>query len=350
MKAVIKASERPFDLVIKEIPLRERKMGEVLVKIQMVSICGSDLHMYAGHSGYNWIKYPRVLGHEMTGVVAEADDQTLVGKRVVINPYIPCGKCEHCINGEENLCDYGTFHIEKKAPKSLQYGFRRDGGMAEYIIVPEQNVLLVPDGISDEVAAISEALAVGLTAVEKVKGIEKKSVVIFGPGPIGLGIASILKGLGVPKIVIVGVPGDEERLETAKEIGVDDVVITSDQLVDDLLQISNGYHVMFDSSGHASVPEKAAHLLKKGGDLVLVGISTNRFTLRMDQIVRGEINIRGSYGITRKSYEKLLQYASKPEFPFKKLVQFVYSYEESRKAFEKALNKGKGKVVLKFDK
>lgn len=350
MKAVVKVSDQPYDLQVKEIPLVKRKRGEALVKIKMASICGSDLHMYAGHSGYNWINYPLVLGHEMTGVVEEADDETLLGKRVVVNPYIPCEKCEYCLNGEENLCDSGVYYKEKKAPESLQYGFRRDGGMAEYIVVPEENLLLVPDQVSDEVAAISEALAVGLTAVEKVKNIREKSIVIFGPGPIGLGIASILHGLGAKKIVMVGVPGDEERLETSKELGVDAVVITSDHIIDDLLAIEQGYHALFDCSGHHSVPENATLLLKKGGDIVLVGISTQQFKLQMDQIVRGEINVRGSYGITNRSYKQLLKYATNEKFPFEKLIQFVYPFEESREAFEKALNKGKGKVVLKFNK
>lgn len=81
MKAVVKVSDQPYDLQVKEIPLVKRKRGEALVKIKMASICGSDLHMYAGHSGYNWINYPLVLGHEMTGVVEEADDETFTREK-----------------------------------------------------------------------------------------------------------------------------------------------------------------------------------------------------------------------------------------------------------------------------
>jgi threonine dehydrogenase-like Zn-dependent dehydrogenase len=352
MKAVVKRSSLPRDIEIKSVQLRDPKPDEVVVKIQAVGICGSDLHMYEGHPGYEWITYPLVLGHEMTGAVVTVGSEvsdSFLEKRVVINPYIPCGKCSYCQNGEENRCDHGEFYQAKRPPQSLRYGFRQDGGMAEYITVPARNVIPISDEVSEEVAAVSEAIAVGLTAVEKVREIDNKSFVIFGPGPIGLSIASLLVGLKAGKVVVVGIQGDEDRLKLAREIGVHHTVITNQQIVEQIVEIENGFDGVFDCSGHSSVPPLAIKILKKGGELVLVGISTNEFSLPMDQIVRGEIQIKGSYGITSNTYHRVIQYASKPQFPFGKLISHRFPLEQITSAFENAKNKAAGKTVVYFN-
>ncbi|MBY7144537.1 alcohol dehydrogenase catalytic domain-containing protein [Virgibacillus sp. NKC19-3] len=349
MKAVMKYNEAPYELSIKELPKPSVQNGEVLVNVSSVGICGSDVHMYAGHAGYDWIPYPLTLGHEITGTVVETSHNTLQGQRVVINPYVPCGECEYCKRGEENRCDNNNFFVSKRAPLSLQYGFRQNGGMAEFIAVPEKNVVPISDDVSDNVAAVSEAIAVGLTAVDKAGTIAGKKVIIFGPGPIGLSVASLLVGLRAENIIMAGVPGDEKRLEKAEEIGVHHTLVTSDNLVNDLLGWNNGYDVVFDCSGHHSVPGNAAKVLKKGGQLVLVGISTNTFSLEMDQIVRGEIQVRGSYGITWDTFKRTLEYATDDAFPFERLVTGSYGIERAKEAFDAAMDKAAGKIVLKMN-
>ncbi|WP_164667752.1 zinc-dependent alcohol dehydrogenase [Virgibacillus doumboii] len=349
MQAVVKHNDKPYELLIKELPKPTVRDGEVLVKVRGVGICGSDLHMYAGHAGYDWISYPLTLGHEITGTVVETSNKSLQGQRVVINPYIPCGECEYCQQVEENRCDNNNFFMTKKAPMSLQYGFRQNGGMAEFIAVPEENVFPISDKVSDNVAAVAEAIAVGLTAVEKVGSVAGKKIVVFGPGPIGLGIASLLVGLGAESITMVGIPGDEKRFEKAKELGVHHTSMTSEKLVDDLLRHNSGYDVVFDCSGHHSVPGHAVKVLKKGGQLVLVGISTNTFSLEMDQIVRGEIQIKGSYGITKETLKRTLEYAADDAFPFEKLVTGSYGIENAKDAFDAAMNKAAGKIVLELN-
>ncbi|WP_027725411.1 zinc-dependent alcohol dehydrogenase [Tuberibacillus calidus] len=352
MKAIVKNSAEPFDISIKELDLGIVGNKDVLVKVSAVGICGSDLHMYAGHGGYDWIQYPLVFGHEITGTVVKvgADiDGSLVGQRVVINPYIACGHCEFCLKGEENRCDSGEFFAEKRPPKSLQYGFRKNGGMSEFLIVPEKNIIILENNISDEVGAILEAIAVGVTAVEKINRIDEKSIAVFGPGPIGLAIVSILSGLHVKKLVVAGVSGDEQRLEKAKELGAHETVILGENATEDLLSFNTaGFDSVFDSSGHHSVPKTAVSILKKGGEMILVGISNNEFSLPMDQVVRGEIQIKGSYGITNESFRKTVAYAAKQEFPFEKLITGIFSYNQAKEAFQNALNRAPGKTIITF--
>lgn len=347
MKAVVKQNQHAFELSVTDLPTPDLNEGDVLVEVRSVGICGSDLHMYAGHPGYDWIPYPIVLGHEMTGRVVKTTNQALQGKRVVINPYVPCRTCEFCLKGEENNCDDHEFSSEKRAPKSLQYGFRQNGGMAEYIAVPESNVVPISDKITDDTAAILEAVAVGLTAVEKVDSVSGKRIAVFGPGPIGLGIASLLIGLKAEKVVVVGVPGDENRLLKAKELGAQ-TILTSEKVVESLLSLANGYDAVFDCSGHHSVPNSAIQVMKKGAQLVLVGISTNAFTLTMDQMVRGQIQVIGSYGITKETFQRTIEYAAQKEFEFEKLISGRYQLSEAKQAFEAALNKAAGKVILQI--
>lgn len=352
MKAVVKNSSKPFDISIKEVNEDKVNSGDVRIKVAAVGICGSDIHMYAGHSGYDWIRYPLVFGHEVSGTVEEVGENAnseLIGKRVIVNPYLPCGECEFCLRGEENRCDGGQFFEQKLPPKSLQYGFRKNGGMSEFLVVPEKNVIPIDDSVSNEVGAILEAIAVGETAVEKIDDIDSKAIVVFGPGPIGLGIVSILVGLSAKKIVVAGVPGDEQRLDKAKELGAHEVIVLGEDGVKGLLNLTpNGYDAMIDSSGHDSVPKIGIKVLKKGGQMVLVGISTNKVALPMDQIVRGEILISGSYGITGDSLKKTVKYASNPAFPFEKLISKKVHFENVKEGFQNSINRAPGKTVVSF--
>lgn len=352
MLSIIKRSAEPKDLAIEERTATEPSPDELLIRVKATGICGSDLHMYAGHGGYDWINYPLVLGHEITGVVTTSRAggyDNLVGERVVVNPYKPCGRCEYCRRGEENRCDAGHFHVDKRPPASLRLGFREDGGMREYLSVPPENVIPVDDSVSDEVAAISEAIAVGLEAVKKVDRLGEKAVVVFGPGPIGLAICALLTGFGVRKVAIVGVPGDEDRLEKARVLGVDTAIIRDDRLTAHLTALASGYDAAFDCSGHPSVPPDALKLLKKGGQLILVGISDKGFTLPMDQVVRGEIRIEGSYGITHTTLEETLRIAVDPAFHFSELIAARYPARQANDAFETAMAGPSGRIVLEFN-
>lgn len=348
VRAFVKKTSGIRDARIESIKLGEMLPNEVLVKVNAVGICGSDLHMYAGHNGYDWVQYPLVLGHEITGTVVEAfsnQAQHLVGKRVVVNPYEPCGSCEHCKKGNINRCEFGEFTQNKMPSKALQYGFRKPGGLAEYMKVKAANVIVIEDAVSDQVAAISEALAVSYTAVKKVERFSKKKILVVGPGPIGLGVVALLVGNGNVNVDILGTAQDRSRLALSEEIGVRKAYSASSEVEQDL---KNGYDAVIDCSGHHSVPEQALKWLKRGGEIVLVGISTNIFSIPMDQIVRGEISIKGSYGITLENYKEVLDMSKNPAFPFEKIIADAVSFDNIIKGFEKALLQIPGKVVVLF--
>jgi len=318
-----------------------------LVRVTAASICGSDLHMYMGHKGYDWVGYPIIMGHEMVGKVVQAGPgaQGMVGERVIINPYIPCGSCVNCLAGEENICQWGPPTLTAPPP-SLQFGFRKDGGMAEYIAVPMDNALPLGNEIPDQVGAILESMAVCVHAVSKAGDVKNKDVVVFGPGPIGFGIAAVCNGLGANKVVVAGLPDDEKRLEIMEKINAVPVKVESG----DYSRLAGKLRdkpadLVFDCSGHPSVAEQAIHLLKKGGKVILVGISTGKFSLPVDCMVRGEIGIKGTYGTSKASFLQAISYAGRPEFPFSLIVTDSFALDDARDAFELARAK-KGKIIL----
>lgn len=346
MKALVKKSTAPYDIGIVELDTPPLGDSDVLIKVTAGSICGSDLHMYLGHKGYDWIDYPVVPGHEVVGTVEAAGpgaDPGLVGKRVVVNPYIPCCACQSCLNGEENICQAGPRTLAAP-PLSLQFGFRRNGGMAEYMAVPGGNALPVGGEIPDVVAAMLESVAVGVHAVKKAGDVKGKNIVIFGPGPIGLGIATVCVGLGSRSVFVVGMPDDQKRLSIAEKIKA--IPVVREDCRDLAGQLQNTpADFIFECSGSPSVPEQAIHLLKKGGEVILVGISANSISLPLDCVVRGEIGLRGTYGTSRQSYLQAIEYAGMPQFPFGLIVTHQFRLDEASTAFEHARSKN-GKVIV----
>lgn len=221
--------------------------------------------------------------------------------------------------------------------------------MREYLSVPPENVVQVDNGVSDEVAAIAEAIAVGLEAVKKIDRLADKAIAVFGPGPIGLAICALLVGLGTHKVVVVGVPGDEARLRTATKLGVDAAVLADAHLRGQLMTLASGYDVVFDCAGHPSIPTDALKLLNRGGQLILVGISDRQFSMPMDQVVRGEMRVEGSYGITHATLEETLCLAADPAFRFVDLVAARYPALQAFEAFETALAGAPGRTLLVFN-
>ncbi|MHB8916396.1 MAG: zinc-dependent alcohol dehydrogenase [Desulfocucumaceae bacterium] len=347
MKALVKNSAAQYDMDLKEIPVPMPGDGEVLVRVTAASICGSDLHMYMGHKGYDWVGYPMVMGHEMVGrvVLAGPGADGMTGKRVVVHPYIPCNACDNCLKGEENICQAGPRTLTAP-PLSLQYGFRRNGGMAEYISVPLDNALPLGDDIPDDVGAMLESMAVCVHAVSKAGDVKNKDVVIFGPGPIGFGIAAVCNGLGANKVFVAGLADDEKRLEIVERVNAVPVRVEAGDYSGLAGKLRDKpADLVFDCSGHPLVPEQAIYFLKKGGKVILVGISTGRFSLPVDCVVRGEIGIKGTYGTSRESFLQAISYAGRPEFPFSLIVTDSFGLGEARAAFELARAK-KGKIIL----
>lgn len=352
MKAVVKP-DRGAGVELRDVPRPVLKPDEVLIKVLAASICGSDLHMYEGAKGYDWINVPLIPGHEFAGVVEEVgslSDQDLIGQCVVVNPYVACGKCEACRRGQPNLCDGDGSSMDKVPARSLLYGFRQDGGMAEYAAVKQNNILILPESCPLEVAGMLESIGIAVHAIERAAITPGDSVAVIGPGPIGLALVVILAKYGLKHLIISGLQTDQTRLALAKDLGATELIF-SDVVndVDEVKRITSGVGVdiVFESSGFAGAINSAVRMNRKGGELLLVGISGKESTLPTSEIVRGELTIKGVYGVTAKTLERTITMASSGKYDFPKLISHVLPLEEALDGFKYGVRREGAKVILK---
>ncbi len=259
MKAIAKT--RPeFGAELVEIPVPRPGRGELLVKVSACGICGSDLHIYEWELGAERFapRLPMVLGHEPAGVVVDMGPEVTGFKRgdcVALDPFGHCGRCPTCLTGRFNLCT---------SPTTLS------GAFAEYTIAPVGNSYKVPADMNLEQAALLEPFATGLHGVEQSSIKAGDSVVVEGPGPIGLCTALAARCMGATSIVITGLRADAERLELARSFGFQTVCAQDD---DWLAQVKSrvgedGADVVFDAAG---MMDSVRQLVARGGQLVLLG-------------------------------------------------------------------------------
>nr|WP_281419759.1 galactitol-1-phosphate 5-dehydrogenase [Evansella tamaricis] len=271
------------------------KEGEVLLKVMAVGVCGSDIPR-ANVKGAHVM--PIILGHEFSGVITDVGSKITkfkVGDRVTVPPLIPCFECQWCDLGEYSLCEDYDY-----------YGSRRDGAMAEYLTVKEENLLKVPDSISYEDAATTDPCANALHAMTRAEFKAGDSVCIYGAGPIGLFAVLYAKICGASKIVAVDVW--DKKLELARKVGADFVINSREtNPVEKVKEFTGGQgtDIVIDFSGVPSAQLDCIRSTAKLGKVILLGISHKELPLTkedVDLIMRNQLDIRGSWNSFTKPF------------------------------------------------
>ncbi|HBF28279.1 zinc-binding alcohol dehydrogenase family protein [Rhizobium sp.] len=280
MKALV--CEEPDQLKLVTRPDVVRGEGEVLVRIRHVGICGTDFHIFAGK--HPFLEYPRVMGHELSGTVEEVppDSALKVGEPVYIVPYLSCGKCHACNKGLTNAC------------YSIQVlGVHCDGGMAEYVSVPQSNV--VPTGdIPLEDAAMIEFLAIGAHGIKRGNITAEDRVLITGSGPIGMSAIIFAKARGSHVTVM---DTRKDRLNFAVEqLGADGYLL-ADETAEEKAQAltgGNGFDVVVDATGNAVPMQRGFNFLAHGARYVLLSVVRQDITFSDPDFHKREISLFAS--------------------------------------------------------
>ncbi|MEG0763450.1 MAG: zinc-binding alcohol dehydrogenase family protein [Oscillospiraceae bacterium] len=265
----------------KPVPLK----GEALIKIVSAGICGSDIGAFRGTNGL--VSYPRVIGHELAGIVEEISIDNpkglKVGDRVIVDPYIYCGKCYPCSIGRTNCCN------DLKV-----LGVHIDGGMAEYYCHPEEMLIKIPEDLDWTLAAMAEPLTISLHGIHRGSLKSGEYCAIIGAGPIGLVAGMIAEAYGAHAILIDLV---QERLDFAKSLGIEYIINSKDE--DALARVSEitggvlAQQVMECSGANAAV-RMSLDLVSNAGRVTLTGWPKTETSLPTDLITRKEIDIRGA--------------------------------------------------------
>lgn len=340
MKAIVKTQRTYGEVKLVDVAKPDVSYGEVLIKIKATAICGSDLHAYEYPKGYEWINVPVILGHEYSGVVealGEGVTQFKIGDRVMAESNQYCGQCANCHLGKTNTC------LNNKMT-----GLGIDGGMAEYISVPERIVHKIPENVSFEEAAVAQPCSVSFHGVFDNSKIRPGDVVVvFGPGIIGLMAAQGAKIMGARKVIVVGVNADEEiRLPLARKMGFDVINSEKQDLKQELAILANSLiDVAVECSGAVSAISQALDIVRKGGAVTILAVYPKPLEIFFTPLVRNEIQICVSYTSTWENYEQALKLIGSGHVNLKPLIA-IYPFEEGIKAFEDGLAKAVFKPVL----
>lgn len=274
------------------LPEPELQQDYAIVAIRRIGICGTDLHAFQGQQPF--FTYPRILGHELSGVIEAISDHNSnlkIGDPVSIIPYLHCGQCAACRSGKTNCC---------RSMKVM--GVHEDGGMRERIAVPITHLIPAHDLTLDQ-AALLEPLAIGAHAVRRSALTAGQSVLVIGAGPIGLGVMALARHQGAH---VIALDMNEERLEFCRSwAGVSDTIHAKDDVQAHLLELLAGElpPLVFDATGSGASMTNAFQLVGHGGTLVFVGLFKGDITFNDPHFHSREMALMASRNATLEDFE-----------------------------------------------
>ncbi|MEZ3433328.1 MAG: NAD(P)-dependent alcohol dehydrogenase [Lachnospiraceae bacterium] len=309
------------------------KDNEVLVKLEYVGICGSDLHYYeTGAIGDYVVKPPFVLGHEPGGTVVEVGKDVKhlkAGDRVALEPGKTCGHCEFCKTGRYNLCPDVVFFATPPI----------DGVFQEYVAHEADLCFKLPDNVSTMEGALIEPLAVGFHAAMQGGAGAGQTAVVMGAGCIGLVTMMALKAMGVSKVYVVDIM--EKRLKKALELGADGVINGSrDDAVEEIRRLTDGRgcDLAVETAGTQITTVQTVHMAKKGAVIVLVGYSkSGEMTLPMSLALDKELTFKTVFRY-RNIYPMAIDAVAGGKVNLKGIVTNVYELDDAQKAMDDSVN------------
>lgn len=315
MKAII--LQKPGQASIATIPEPVVTNGNVLLKVQMVGLCGSDLNSFRGLNPL--VSFPRILGHEVCATVTGGHGSLPEGTNVALSPYTSCGKCASCRRGRPNACQFNE-----------TLGVQRDGALAEYIVMPPEK--LYPARLTPQELCLVEPLTVGFHAVARGRVAATDTVAIFGCGGVGLGAIAASHAQGACTICI---DVDDEKLELARAAGSTHTINSLTQsLHDRLLELTNGRgpDVFIEAVGTPATFRAAVEEVAFTGRVVYIGYAKEPVSYETRLFVQKELDILGSRNAQPEDFQAVIKLLEARSFPVAKAVSMIVPLEEAPNA------------------
>ncbi|KPK75677.1 MAG: hypothetical protein AMJ79_10300 [Phycisphaerae bacterium SM23_30] len=345
MKAVVKYAQGRGNIELREVPAPRVGDDEVQIRVEAVGICGSDLHIYTWDIGIP-TQVPFIIGHEFSGVIAEVGRNVTglqKGDRVTAeNSRTVCGRCRYCMTGSYNLCR------ERKAT-----GYAFDGAYAEYCVVPQERVHLLPDNVDFITAALSDPSACVYHAVQELTTVNAGDVVLItGAGAMGLFSVQYVKANG-GVVIITGLAKDKKRLKLAKELGADFIVdVSNDNLSEVVNEITGGggVDIVLECSGAEAAAQESLEMLRRQGKYTQIGIFGRPIEFDLDKVLYGEIRLIGSFSQKFTAWREAIKLFSQGKIRARPLVTDILPLERWEEGFQRCFSGEAVKVVFEPQK
>ena len=325
-------------VVVREVPIPQIGQAEALIKVECAGICGTDLTIMSGNLPR--VRPPLIMGHELSGEIVEmggGETGLKVGDKVTVRPLLSCGKCYACQMGWDHVCQYLRL-----------LGIDVDGAFAEYVKAPLETIHKLPEGVSLDLAALTEPLAVAqhVITVSNLKIGDK--VAVIGAGPIGVLVALMAKRGGASKIIVSEV--NEYRLELARTLGFTVIDVNKVDPVSRVLELTNGMgaDVVYEVSGTASGTLQMVDMVKIRGEIILVGVHEKPDPTNFTQATFKEVVLRGSRVYTKIDYSRAIELLIPERDNLRSLISHRFGLEKASKGLDLVRQRGKAmKILLK---
>ena len=321
----------PRQIEFREVPIPEITPEQVLVKIQKIGVCGSDIHVY--HGKHPFTKYPVTQGHEVSGEIVEIGsavtggsngEPLTVGQKVTIQPQVVCGKCHPCRHGKYNLCE------ELKV-----MGFQTTGTASHYFAVDAGKVTPLPEDMSFDEGAMIEPLAVAVHAIRRAGDVSGMDIAVLGAGPIGILVAQVAKGLGARSVLITDV--SDVRLAKAKECGIDFCVNTREVNFGDALVESFGpdkADVIYDCAGNDITMGQAIQYARKGSTIILVAVFAGMAKVDLAVLNDHELDLNTTMMYRNEDYVEAIRLVNEGKVQLKPLISKHFAFRDYLAAYQ----------------
>lgn len=317
------------------------KNNEILMRIKMIGICGSDIHVF--HGKHPATTYPVIQGHEYSAVVeATGSDVTRVkrGMRVTARPQIVCGKCGPCKRGHYNVCQ------ELKVQ-----GFQAPGAAQELFVVPEDRVVVFPDSMTFENGTMIEPAAVAVHSLKRGPDLTGKNVVVSGAGTIGNLVAQFAKARGAAKILVTDI--SDYRLNIATQCGIEGTLNVSKSSFEKGVKSffgDEGFQVGFETAGTQSSLDVVVQFIEKGGSIIIIGVYAQNPVINMFYLGEHELNILGSLMYRHEDYEIAVDMIASGNVNVMPLQTKKFPFEKFREAYKYIEEQGERslKVIIEL--
>ena len=332
----------PGKIKFRQVEQPKSQPDEVLIKVERIGVCGSDIHVYHGLHPYT--SYPVVQGHEVSGIVAEIGKDVTgfqKGDKVVFTPQVTCGTCYPCRHGMEHICD------DLKV-----MGFQTDGAAQEYFPVVASKVLKVPESISLDQAAMIEPLAVAVHALGRYGDVRGKAVVVLGAGTIGNLVAQTAQALGAAKVIITDV--SDYKIAKARACGIPLAINTREASLTDVIANEIGSDkadVILECVGVQDTITQAIDNARKGSMIVVVGVFGKIPSVDLGLVQDRELTLIGTLMYQKKDYKTAIELVSQGKINLDNMITQRFAFDNYLDAY-KAIEDAKGeylKVMIELD-